>query len=292
MKTGEFDFPSPEWDDISDAAKEFVTGLLQKDPADRYAGLFFWVWFRARPLLCIAFFILSRFYLPASPVSRRFSAEEALKHHWFKEQLDEDTIRVKSNHVISAHSRRMVANFSEYLAKKRLKKVALNFIANDLTEAEAEPLLEIFQKITKSEKDIITVEELDDAIDQGDFSSTIKNELTTLRDNLDRSGITRVNWKEFVVQFMDKNIAKREENIQKVLRRFSNKGPKTHLCLEDVAEIFGGENAAKEIFEYLDKEGKGLISLNDFQKAVEQSLDDPDEEEEADFESDDEFHDG
>jgi len=99
------------------------------------------------------------------------SAEEALKHHWFKEQLDEDTIHVRSNHVISAHSRRMVANFSEYLAKKRLKKVALNFIANDLTEAEAEPLLEIFQKITKRnterDKEIITLAELDAAIDEG-----------------------------------------------------------------------------------------------------------------------------
>lgn len=80
---------------------------------------------------------------------------------------DEDTIHVKSGHVISAHSRRMVANFSEYLAKKRLKKVALNFIANDLTEAEAEPLLAIFQNITKSDKDVITMAELDAAIEEG-----------------------------------------------------------------------------------------------------------------------------
>ena len=132
VKTGDFDFPSPEWDDISEAAKDFVCQLLQKDPDDR------------------------------------LSAEEALKHHWLKEQLeDEETIHVKSGHVISAHSRRMVANFSEYLAKKRLKKVALNFIANDLTEAEVEPLLEIFHKITKSEKDVLTMAELDAAIDEG-----------------------------------------------------------------------------------------------------------------------------
>ena len=35
VKTGEFDFPSPEWDEISDAAKDFVCCLLQKDPEDR-----------------------------------------------------------------------------------------------------------------------------------------------------------------------------------------------------------------------------------------------------------------
>jgi calcium-dependent protein kinase len=39
VKTGEFDFPSPEWDEISDAAKDFVTALLQKDPDDRYVDI-------------------------------------------------------------------------------------------------------------------------------------------------------------------------------------------------------------------------------------------------------------
>jgi hypothetical protein len=97
----------------------------------------------------------------------RLSAAQALEHPWFEEQLGEGALQVKSNHVISAHSRRMVANFSEYLAKQRLKKVALNFIATDLTDAEAEPVLEIFQQITKSEQDVITLKELDDAIHEG-----------------------------------------------------------------------------------------------------------------------------
>ena len=35
VKVGKFDFPSPEWDDISQLAKDFVIALLKKDPADR-----------------------------------------------------------------------------------------------------------------------------------------------------------------------------------------------------------------------------------------------------------------
>ena len=35
VKVGRFDFPSPEWDDISDNAKAFVTEMLQKDPDKR-----------------------------------------------------------------------------------------------------------------------------------------------------------------------------------------------------------------------------------------------------------------
>jgi serine/threonine protein kinase len=36
VRTGKFDFPSPEWDDISATAKAFVSFLLQKDCHQRY----------------------------------------------------------------------------------------------------------------------------------------------------------------------------------------------------------------------------------------------------------------
>jgi hypothetical protein len=35
IKRGEFDFPSPYWDDISDMAKELIRALLQVDPVKR-----------------------------------------------------------------------------------------------------------------------------------------------------------------------------------------------------------------------------------------------------------------
>ena len=123
----------------------------------------------------------------------------------------------------------------------------------------------------------------------GDFAPHIRHELLELRDDMDRKMISGVNWKDFVVAVMDKNIAKREENIKKLIQRLG-KGGKTHLTLEDVTRICGGEEEAQEIFDFLDGNGDGKISLQNFQKAVEQSLDDEDdEEEEEDFDSDDEF---
>ncbi len=35
VKRGVFEFRSPEWDPISDLAKDFIRSLLQKDPAKR-----------------------------------------------------------------------------------------------------------------------------------------------------------------------------------------------------------------------------------------------------------------
>lgn len=38
VRIGKFDFPSPEWDDISESAKAFVLEMLQKDPNKRYVA--------------------------------------------------------------------------------------------------------------------------------------------------------------------------------------------------------------------------------------------------------------
>lgn len=218
----------------------------------------------------------------------RLTAAQALKHHWFDEQLGEKLLQTKSSHAISNHSRRMVANFSEYLAKKRLKKVALNFITADLTEAEAEPLWQIFQNMKTADDEIVTLEELNAAMAGGKFISQIKEELEHLREALEGSETKSVNWKEFMLSTMDRNAEKREENIKRVFYKLS-KGGKDHLQIEDVMHIFGGEEQAQEIFDYLDLDGDGKISIDDFQFAVEASLDDIEDDEDDGEDSDDEF---
>lgn len=35
IKNGEYDFPSPYWDDISDMAKDLIRSLLVVDPSKR-----------------------------------------------------------------------------------------------------------------------------------------------------------------------------------------------------------------------------------------------------------------
>lgn len=38
IKKGEFEFPSPYWDDVSDMAKELIKSLLVVDPSKRLTG--------------------------------------------------------------------------------------------------------------------------------------------------------------------------------------------------------------------------------------------------------------
>jgi calcium-dependent protein kinase len=39
VKIGRYEFPSPEWDDISEDAKDFINSLLKLDPSARYVSI-------------------------------------------------------------------------------------------------------------------------------------------------------------------------------------------------------------------------------------------------------------
>lgn len=36
IRTGQYDFPDPEWKNVSNAAKELIKGMLNVDPAKRF----------------------------------------------------------------------------------------------------------------------------------------------------------------------------------------------------------------------------------------------------------------
>lgn len=106
----------------------------------------------------------------------------------------------------------------------------------------------------------------------GNLPSTIQNDLRSLRDKLSISEDTTLNWKDFLAGTMDKTLAMREDNIRMVFNHFKHGADADHLKYEDVVEIFGGEAQAQEIMQFLDSDGDGFISFEDFRKAVEESM--------------------
>ena len=72
----------------------------------------------------------------------------------------------------------------------------------------------------------------------------------------------------------------REDNLKMVFNHFKHGADANHLKYDDVVEIFGGEAQAQEIMQFMDADGDGLISFEDFKRAVEASM-------EEDLEDDD-----
>lgn len=181
VRCGRFDFPSPDWDCISDAAKDFICCLLRKEPP------------------------------------KRLTASQALKHKWIKEQTEENQPQRSKVHHGSAKS----VTFQKFLGMQKLKKAALAHIATHLTQAEMGELGGIFRKVDMDGNGVITLQELDDALAHGGLNGEVNGELKKLREDLSLSGEDKVNWRDFLAAMMDKSVVMQEDKIRMAFDHFN-----------------------------------------------------------------------
>jgi calcium-dependent protein kinase len=233
VRTGKFDFPSPEWDDISATAKEFVRYLLQKDPRERPTAL------------------------------------QAMNHRWIQMHVSVDG-KVSEKPSLLRNTDRGTT-FQKFLAMQKLKKAALLAIASNLTQAEVGSLGDIFCRIDQSGDGVMTLTELDDAISRGSFPQEIQADISSLKEELRLSDTDTFSWKAFLAATMDKSLVIREDKIKFAFDHFKHSDT-DYLTLEDFVAMFKSEAQAKEIFVFLDSDCDGKVSFEDFRNAMEENI--------------------
>lgn len=229
VRRGGFDFPSPDWDTISSPAKDFICNLLRKDP------------------------------------SKRLLASQALEHKWIIEQTQKSK-RWKPSSSVQYKSGRSVS-FKNFISMQKLKKATLAYIANNLSKTEVEDLEDIFRKIDRSEKGVVTLKEVDEALDTCNFPSDLQAELRRLREDLSLSGESTINWKDFSAVMMDKSLAKQDDKIRMAFDHFKKTDDKC-LQISDLVDVLGGESQAKEIMGEMGVAKEGKISYEEFKSMM------------------------
>jgi calcium-dependent protein kinase len=131
VRTGRFDFPSPDWDGISDSAKDFICNLLKRDP------------------------------------SKRSTAAQALSHPWIQEMTM--SARARRNLRSSILFSKKSITFKKYRGMQKLQKAALTWIATHVTNEDVTQLRDVFKKIDKNNDGTITLKELDECIQNGEI---------------------------------------------------------------------------------------------------------------------------
>jgi calcium-dependent protein kinase len=107
----------------------------------------------------------------------------------------------------------------------------------------------------------------------GQFPAEIQQNINSMRAELSLTGNDTLNWKAFLAATMDKNLVMREDKIRQAFNHFKHSDADC-LTLEDFIPIFPeGEAQAKEIFNYLDNDGDGKVSFDDFRNAMEERID-------------------
>jgi Ca2+-binding EF-hand superfamily protein len=108
----------------------------------------------------------------------------------------------------------------------------------------------------------------------GKLAPEIVAEINATKEELRLSDRETLNWKAFLAATVDKNLVMREDKIRFAFDHFQHHEDKEYLTLEDFADIFNGEaSQGKEIFAYLDSDGDGKVSFDDFRNAMEECID-------------------
>jgi serine/threonine protein kinase len=68
IRMGQFDFPNPEWQNVSKDAKELIKGMLNIDPSQRLdiVQVMSNKWIAVRQLTCLIKFLLKNLYFTHS----------------------------------------------------------------------------------------------------------------------------------------------------------------------------------------------------------------------------------
>eukprot|EP00602_Paraphysomonas_sp_CaronLab_P005513 CAMPEP_0185023902 /NCGR_PEP_ID=MMETSP1103-20130426/6506_1 /TAXON_ID=36769 /ORGANISM="Paraphysomonas bandaiensis, Strain Caron Lab Isolate" /LENGTH=438 /DNA_ID=CAMNT_0027556691 /DNA_START=177 /DNA_END=1493 /DNA_ORIENTATION=+ len=224
VKKGEFDFPSPDWDDISSQAKQFIRACLKTD------------------------------------ASKRPTAREALEHPWFT---------VASQSSVGHTMNNIKGSLERFINMNKLKRAALQVIAEQLTEAELHGLRSTFETLDMNKDGKLTYSEVQSALDAQGFDM-LKDELRSIMEGLGVEESNEIQYSEFLAATMDMNHAIREENIMRAFQQFDKDGSGS-LTMNELIEIMGSEDHARELVGEIDLNGDGVISYEEF-KAMIQGL--------------------
>lgn len=132
--------------------------------------------------------------LKASPVERP-TAEQALKNEWFKRATPK-SVNGQTQHSIVEH-------LSSFQTEHALKKAGLEIIARQLNENEIQGLREFFITLDTNKDGLLTLEELDNGLEQRGFQKT-KAELQQIMSSVDIDGNGVIGYTEFLAAALDR----------------------------------------------------------------------------------------
>lgn len=234
VRIGHFNFPSPEWDEISDSAKNFVTLLLQVSA-------------ELRPM-----------------------ALAAMDHSWITKHAP--TKAEDHKKILSRQSARGSV-FQKYLGMQKLKKAALVTIAQNLTHEEVGSLEDVFRQVDTRGNGRMSLTDFHDSILREKLPMVIQAELVAMKEQLSLSDDDTLNWRAFLAATVDKNLVMREDKIRYAFDHFVHGENKDYLTLADFDSIFEGDVQGREVFKFLDTNGDGKVLFEDFRRAMEASID-------------------
>ena len=230
---GEYDLKKPPFDKVSNSAKDLIRKLLEKD------------------------------------VNKRISAEEALKHSWFKENKSKEIYNeIKDQNTIKT----MIDNLKNYKRESVIQETALAYIIHNFPQyKDVINACKLFNQIDSSGDGKITREELYNGISKRYKSDTLKKDVDAIYIRLDMDNNGYIGYEEFVRAAVSKEYFVRDEVLRFAFRYFDKDNSKSityneieNLFAESIPDKKNIRSYLKQIFKEVDVNGDGKINFTEF----------------------------
>jgi calcium-dependent protein kinase len=225
-------FTGEEWEDITNEAKDLIKIMLKKNPNERW------------------------------------SAEECLKHKWFK-MLEEAENKTTQNNfkLIQMNA---INHMTQFVSENRFKQAVLQFISTQFNlQKEEGDLREIFKSMDISGTGQIAKNDFCNKLMELYGENDGKNIATNIFNNLDMDGSGKISYDEFLSAMISSKKVVTEERLEKAFNIFDKDGS-GKLSVEEIKNIFGGtEEQWKKVINEIDLNKDGEVDFAEFKIMME-----------------------
>lgn len=228
---GKYDMNSPVWDEVSPQAKNLISLLLEKD------------------------------------ISKRLSAENAIKHKWFTE------ITPHKKNISNTNLEKVICNMRNYTAESKLVQATLAFIIHNMElNEEVRTLKKVFFSMDDSGDGRISKAELIKGLSKVMTPAQAESEVIKIMKSIDFDKNGYIEYEEFLRASYSKEKLLTEDNLKYAFERF-DKDKNGSISLTEIKTVLGSKQNSKfqdweKIIKELDSDGNGEISFDEFKKMM------------------------
>merc|ERR1712232_408338 len=204
---------------------------------------------------------LIRMLLKMNPRDR-YTAEQALNHEWIKNKAPKATG--------GALQEGMVQNLRGFRSQNKLKKAALQIIANQLNEEQIKALRDTFMSLDANGDGKLTINEMKDGIKKAGLKE-IPPDLQQIMEDIDSDGSGVIDYTEFLAATLDKRTYLKEDVCWSAFRVFDRNGD-GKISQQELKEVLGdgsvtdtlGKGLVESLMSEVDANGDGVIDFEEF----------------------------
>jgi calcium-dependent protein kinase len=231
IKAGKFKFPDEEWSNISKDAKDLITGMLEFDP------------------------------------KKRFSAEQALEHNWFKannsNKKNTDPINIKA-----------LTNMKKFHAERKLQQASLTYIVSHLMSKEDKnELINLFNSFDTNSDGVLTKQEIINGYKEMMSMSleSAEKEAERIFDEVDLDKNGTIDYNEFLIACTNRNKLLNKDKLEQTFKLFDKDGNGSISAAEIknvLGAAIGDQKELDKMIKEVDENGDQEISLVEFKSMM------------------------